>query len=66
MEIRTKFNIPYKMSKEAIQGATFLSVDKEGHVATARGVHMGVQLPEMSESGVKFLEGLPERVIALI
>ena len=59
MEIRTKFNIPYKISKAAIQRAVFLSVDKEGHVDVTRGVTQR----DMSEHELNFLEGLPERVI---
>ena len=60
MEIRTKFNIAYKMSREAIRRAAFLSVDREGHVAVDHEVNQY----EMSESELAFLECLPERVIA--
>ena len=60
MEIRTKFNIPYKMSKEAIQRAAFLSVDKEGHVAVAHEVTQR----DMSERELSFLESLPEQVVS--
>ena len=60
MEVRTKFNISYKISKASIRSAAFLSVDKEGHVDVAHEVTQTA----MSEREVDFLARLPERVIS--